>query len=135
MSKHNYIREVIRDTLEAKGLKIATVISNGFHTSLRNAFAHSEYNFNDLNKFIHLDTYKGGTWDIDKISYDNWTKRFAYSALLSYHFLNVRARRRMALPNDYGTNEFVIFHPRNHNRFTMTTIHYDETRDSFSFHR
>lgn len=55
-SKHKYIREEIRDNLKSKKLKLETVISKGFLTSLRNAFAHSEYQFDDNNKMIHLDT-------------------------------------------------------------------------------
>ena len=135
MNKHNYIREDIRNRLKAKRLKLASVISKGFHTSLRNAFAHSEYQFDEHNKFIHLDTYKGGLWDIQKISYNDWTKRFAYSALLSYHFLNIRAKKRKSLPQDFGKNEYLIIHPINPTRFRVSKIYYDTDWDSFGFHK
>lgn len=135
MSKHNYIRDDIRNTLKEKKLKLATVISKGFHTSLRNAFAHSEYQLDENNKFIHLDTYKGGAWDIQKISYDDWTKRFAYSALLSYHFLNVRASKRKSLPQDFGKSEYLIIHPINQTSFRASKIYYDTQWDRFSFYK
>lgn len=133
LSKHQFIRKQIRDTLKKKRLHLANIISNGFHTSLRNAFAHSEYRLNDKYKFIHLDTYKGETWDIEKISFDDWSKRFAYTALLSYHFLNLRAQKRKALPNDFGKTEFFITLPINERKFKVRTIYYDEHWDKFSF--
>lgn len=45
MSKHDFIRNEIRQVFDDKGNPIAATIRNGFHTSLRNAFAHSEYSF------------------------------------------------------------------------------------------
>ena len=135
LRKHNYIREEIRNSFKSKGLKLATVISKGFHTSLRNAFAHSEYQFNDYDKSINLDTYKGGAWDISKISYNDWTKRFAYSALLSYHFLNIKAFKRKSLPKEFGKNEYLIIHPITRNRFRTAKIYYEEELDRFSFQK
>jgi hypothetical protein len=133
MSKHNYIREDIRNILKTKKLKLSSVISKGFHTSLRNAFAHSEYQFDEHNKQIHLDTYKGGAWDISKISYDDWTKRFVYTALLSYHFLNVKAQKRKSLPVDFGRDKYLIIHPITQTRFRVSTIHYELKYDRFYF--
>ena len=135
MSKHSYIRNDIRSILEAKQLKLGNIIFKAFHTSLRNAFAHSEYQLDENNKLIHLDTYKGGTWDIQNISYDDWTKRFVYSALLSYHFLNVRARNRKSLPRDFGKSEYLIIHPINQTSFRATKIYYDNKLDSFRFYK
>ncbi len=84
-SKHEFIRKNIRDVFKANGLQLADIITKGFHTSLRNAFAHSQYLLDDYNKKIHLDTFKGDySWDIENISYDEWTKRFLYSSLLSF---------------------------------------------------
>ena len=126
MSKHEFIREKIRDVLDSKNLKLADVISKGFHTSLRNAFAHSEYYFNESTKLIHLETYKGASWDIRNISFDDWTKRFAYSALLSYYFFNERAIRRKSLVTDFGRSEFLIVHPITENRFKIRTMYFSE---------
>lgn len=135
MSKHTFIRTEIRDVLKKKNLSLAEIISNGFHTSLRNAFAHSEYQIDNRNKFIHLDTFKGENWDIEKISFDDWTKRFVYSSLFSYHFLNLKARKRMELIKDFGTDEFLIIHPITKNRFTARKIYYDIDCDRFSFYK
>ncbi|QNN42631.1 hypothetical protein [Pedobacter roseus] len=133
MSRHTYIRMDIRDVLAGKKLKLANVISNGFLTSLRNAFAHSEYQIDMHNKQIHLDTYKGARWDIPLISFDDWSLRFAYSALLSYHFLNIKARKR----KEYGTAKpkTLIMHPITSERhFRARYIYYDQRRNSFGFH-
>jgi hypothetical protein len=133
MSKHTYIRSDIRDELARKKLKLAKVISNGFHTSLRNAFAHSEYQIDMHKKRIYLDTYKGASWDIPWISFDDWSIQFAHSALLSYHFLNIKARRRI----EFGTAkpQALIIHPITSERhFRAQYIYYDQRRNSFGFY-
>ncbi len=136
MEKHKFIRFQIRDVIASKGLHVANIISAGFHTSLRNAFAHSEYEFNNTYRYIHLDTFKGDTtWDIENIAFDDWTKRFAYSALLSYHFLNIRHKKRTELIKDFGKDEFLIIHPINERSFRCIKIYYDEEHDNFSFYR
>lgn len=135
MSKHEFIRENIRDVFKVKKLRLADVITKGFHTSLRNAFAHSEYQFNNHSKHIYLDTYKGAAWDIKNISFDDWTKRFAYSALLSYHFFNERIRKRQDLINDFGTDKFLIIHPVTETKFRARHIYYELEFDRFSFER
>ena len=135
MSKHTFIRNDTRNVLASKNLKLASVISKGFHTSLRNAFAHSEYRFDDYHKCIHLDTYKGEPWDIDRISYNDWTERFAYSALLSYYLLDVMFQRRKSLVSDFGRNQFIRSHPITTRKFRALDIYYDEVQDNFSFDR
>lgn len=134
MSKHEFIRFQIRDTFKQRGLEISKIISNGFHTSLRNAFAHSEYHFNKSNKHIVLDTYKGNDlWDIRDISFNDWTKRFAYSMLLCHYVQNMFFERRAALPKDFGTNRFIIIHPKNSNVFRAAYLIYDHYFDTFNF--
>ncbi len=134
MAKHKFIREDIRNVLKAKRLKLATVISKGFHTSLRNAFAHSEYHFDKTNRLVHLDTFKGGAWDIKEITYDDWSKRFVYTALLSYHYLDIKYQRRHSLPAEFGESEYLIIHPITANRFRVNKIYYDSEGDRFSFY-
>ncbi|WP_187311995.1 hypothetical protein [Hymenobacter sp. BT188] len=110
------------------------MISKGFHTSLRNAFAHSEYHFTN-HELIKLDTYKGEPWDIKEISYNDWTKRFVYSALLSYHFLKFREIKRKTLPQDFGEIEYLINHPITFTKSYNTKIYYDADYDRFSFYK
>jgi hypothetical protein len=135
MGKHIFIRKNIRDIFKSHHLKLAEVITKGFHTSLRNAFAHSEYGFNEATRLIHLGTYKGEAWDIDRISYNDWTRRFAYSSLLAYHLLNKKVQRRKCLSKESGTNEFLIIHPITENRFRVAKIYYDVKHDGFNFYK
>jgi hypothetical protein len=85
-TKHTFIREKIRDIFGDKELKIETIMSKGYHSSLRNAFAHSEYVFDMNRPELILTNFKGNNWEVEKISYDDWTVRFCYSFLLSYGF-------------------------------------------------
>lgn len=129
MGKHEFIRNQIRKSFEEKGLLITEVIKKGFHTTPRNAFAHSEYVFNVDEKYIKLLNYSGEKWDIDYLTFDEWTTRFAYSVTLNLHFLNEIHKRRVALIKDFGTNTFVP-NPAPH---VNVKILYDEAKDSFVF--
>lgn len=135
MSKNTFIRNNIRNIFKSKNLRISTTISKGYHSSLRNAFAHSEYYLDNNFKHIHLDTYKGDSWDFSEISYNEWTKRFLYTALLSYHFLNVKYLKRKSLCSDFGKDEFLIILPSNPIKFRAVKIYYNKDTDMFSFHR
>lgn len=135
MSKHEFIREQIRDVLSNQGLRLGDVITKGFHASLRNAFAHSEYQIDSRNNLIHLDTFKGANWDIKNISFNDWTKRFVFTSLLSYHFINEKASRRLRLVDDYKKNNFLIVHPISETKFSTKTIYYNQRLDKFSFYR
>ncbi|MBW4890956.1 hypothetical protein KXQ82_14610 [Mucilaginibacter sp. HMF5004] len=133
MGKHNLIREGIRTPLRKRQLKLGSIISKGFHTSLRNAFAHSEYYFNEPTKKIILETYSGKPWDIADLTFNDWSKRFAYSVLLSYHLNNEIYIKRQSVIDDFNTDEFVIIHPITKSRFRAIYIKYEHTFDAFRF--
>lgn len=135
MSKHEFIRNDIRTTLEAKNNNLAEIIKKGFHTSLRNAFAHSEYSIDTMNgnRRIWLDTYTGKTWDIQEISFDDWSKRFVYTALLSYHLLNITHSNRINLIAQTGTDKFIIKHPNKNGSISEREIQYRAEPDAFNF--
>ncbi len=65
MSKHDFIRCHIRQIFKDLNFDIWKVIKEGFHTSLRNAFAHSEYSFDTMNNHnrINLYNYGGANWN------------------------------------------------------------------------
>jgi len=138
MGKHDFIRNDIRATLEKKNNCLAEIIKRGFHTSLRNAFAHSEYSIDTINgnRRIWLDTYTGKSWDIQEISFDDWSKRFVYTALLSYHLLKITHINRTNLISDFGTNKFTIKHPNKDESISDREILYrEEPEDAFNFLR
>lgn len=133
MSKHSLIREQVRNPLKDRGLTIANVIEKGFHTSLRNAFAHSEYSFNEHSRKIILYTYSGKNWDFPEITYDDWSKRFLYSVLIAYHYQNSLYERRSSIIAVFGKNRFVINLPMSLNRIRAVYIKYDPIFDTFNF--
>ena len=99
MGKHDFIRNEIRNVFKNSNLDLHKVITKGFHTSLRNAFAHSDYYFQFDNPEIYLTNYGGANWEIQSISFDEWTIRFCYSFLLSYTFLNKFETEKQNLEN------------------------------------
>lgn len=129
-SKHTFIREQIRDIFGNKKLDIETVISKSYHSSLRNAFAHSEYVF-DLNRpELILTNFKGNNWEIEKISYDDWTIRFCYSFLLSYSFQSKFETERQKLINGEPGYEVSLKETNGTDRDGI--MKYDKERDAFT---
>jgi hypothetical protein len=137
MSKHDFIRCHIRQIFKDLNLDICKVIKQGFHTSLRNAFAHSEYSFDTMNNHnrINLYNYGGANWELQTITFDEWSKRFVYSALLSYHFLTLTHQRRVNLISELGTDTYQIKHPKSNGELKLLEITYRENGDGFSFKR
>lgn len=134
-SKHSFIRNDIRKVFESQGCLISQIIKKGYHSQLRNAFAHSDYYFDLLNgdEKIILDNYCGDdSWEIKEISYDDWSKRFVYSSLLSYYLMDIARNHRRNLISVTGTNQFQIKIPTN-NGNNFVRIVYDEIGDRFCF--
>lgn len=132
--KEDFIRNDIRDTFKKHGLKIAEIMTRGFNSSLRNAFAHSDYYIRQTMKDIRLTNYTGKSYQLKLISFADWRIRFAYSALLSHHLLNLIYLRRTNVINDFGTNKFLIIHPTNPNSFKVRPIYYHVEPDYFNFY-
>ncbi|GHU65128.1 hypothetical protein FACS1894123_10840 [Bacteroidia bacterium] len=130
MGKHDFIRKNIRDTFKKKNNPITNIITKSFHTSIRNAFAHSQYYFNAHNKTIWLDNYKGASWELRNLSFDEWTKRFVYSTLLTYYMLNIKHENKFNIAKDFGTNIFTIALPPNSKNVNIV---YDSRRKVFNF--
>ena len=87
---------------------------------------HSEYAIYPRNKLIHLDNYKGASWEIDRITFDDWSMRFCNSAILSYHLFNEFHSRRTTLIQNFNTDTFSIVHFLTKSRFNIANIIYDE---------
>jgi hypothetical protein len=135
MGKHDFIRNDIRKTLEVNHNPLAKVIKNGFHTSLRNAFAHSDYSFDTVNnnRRIWLHNFNGEAWELQEISFHDWSKRFVYSSLLSFYLLDLTHKNRTALTQDLGTDTFQIKHPSNDRTLSKVNIVYRPEHDDFNF--
>lgn len=134
-SKHDFIRTKIRGIFEDKKSPLFQVIKNGFHTSLRNAFAHSEYHFDTMNgrRRIILDNYKGAQWEMKEISFDDWSRRFVYSTLLSYYLFDLTNKHSINIIESTGTDRFLIKLPSKINDTNLVWIKYEKPINRFIF--
>lgn len=128
-TKHTYIRESIRDIFGDKNLKLNDIITKGYHSSLRNAFAHSEYIFGMNSPELVLTNYSGKDWEIETISFDEWTIRFCYSFLLSYGFQEKFDMERMNLLEGEPGHPVTLKKTDGTNQNGI--MKYDKERDSF----
>jgi hypothetical protein len=133
MGKHNFVRNEIRDVFRQQGHGLNQVITNGFHSSIRNAFAHSQYSFDENGRRIWFDNYNGEVWELENIGYDDWSSRFVYSALLGYYIVRISHDRRTRLIVDFGSDTFAIDHPSSSGVLTRVNIQYREQYDAFNF--
>lgn len=134
MSKHTFIRKELRDSLLDIGLNYPKIISKGFHSSLRNAFAHSDFSISTDSSIIFLHSDKKlADWELPNISFDDWTEKFAYSFLLSYYVLTEKQKHRKLVILENGSNDFGIPLPlgKNGSRYVKIT-HYSD-QDIFRF--
>ena len=67
--------------------------------------------------------------------FDEWSKRFVYSAILSYHFLTIIYERRTNIINELETDTFQIKHPKKDGELRLVEIKYRKNGDGFSFKR
>lgn len=137
MGRHNFIRNNIRQTFENCSNGLSEIIKKGFHTSLRNAFAHSEFHISNNDNKIHLSNYKGESWELSEISFNDWSERFVHSILLCYHILKESySDRENIVELNNGTNLFKIKHPtRDGNSFNERNIIYHAEQNGFTFER
>jgi len=99
-SKQNFIRNEIRDNFRKHNLKIADVMTKGYRSQFRNAFAHSDYSFAFTDDKIILHNYKPGGYEVKDVAFNDWTKFFCYSFLLNYymHIQIYNERQKIASP-------------------------------------
>ncbi|MFN3782607.1 MAG: hypothetical protein ACK4R6_01705 [Spirosomataceae bacterium] len=127
-SKHNYVRKIKQLFTNANN-PLEFIIEKGFHSSLRNAFAHSDYSINFEQNCIILHNYKGKAWELQDIKLTDWSERFIYSTMLSYHFINLSIEQRRGLVEFFGTNIFKIKYPPSN----YANIVYRQNFDNFIF--
>jgi hypothetical protein len=96
-SKQLLIRDKLRDGFQAKFLKIADIITSGYRSQFRNAFAHSDYSFGLNDDKINLHNYKPNSYEVKSIRIDEWTTFFCNSFLLNYHFQNYYYEERQKI--------------------------------------
>ena len=104
----------IQETFKRNNNPLSEVIEEGYHTSLRNAFAHSEYSFDLIcgNDRIDLHNYKGAKWELEDITFKDWSIRFVHSILLSYCLLDISIKRYNELVQNYGIERIEMVQKR-----------------------
>lgn len=127
MGKHTFIRE-IRDTFKNSNLEIHSVITKGFHSQIRNAFAHSQYSFSS--DTIHLGNYDPKeAWQIPSISICDWEDRFLYTTLLFSSIVKALNTYKDSLSEDL----FTIQVPETNNSETLISrkVRYVKNQNRF----
>lgn len=132
IEKYKFIKEDIREVLEQKQCNLAEIIEKGYHSSLRNAFAHSQYHFDEKNKIIHLSNYSSRYWEIKEVTFNDWNVRFAYSALLTYHLYHEVKSRKERVYEDFDTIHFNVNIPnRKRTEVIKKKIRYCRDKNEF----
>lgn len=126
--KRDFIKG-IREKFDKKGNQIGEFIKKGYHSSLRNAFAHSEYSFFMTGDYdIKLLNYreKDSSWALKGVAFDEWSERFVYSILLCY-YLNHYHYSRKEIIEAIRRDTFMIEYPDH----TKMKISYQYSNNSF----
>lgn len=114
-------------------LKIKSIIEKGYHYQLRNAFAHSDYMFGLNHPEIILRNFSNKPNEIKSIHFDEWTKRFCYTFLLSYEiemkFNNIRKNL------DHGLPGYQVQLKDKLGKKGIGNLEYDAKKDDFKFVR
>lgn len=127
--KYLFIGE-IRKMFDRAELGISEIIGDSYNSSLRNAFAHSEYYFAFGEPKFVLTNYVGKhDYEIKNITYDDWTYKFCKSFLIGYYFQNILHAERTLLESG---REFDVVLRRKDGAKTDGVLIYDKERDAFS---
>jgi len=126
--KYKCIRS-IKESFERSNIKLANIITGSYNSSLRNAFAHSEYTFSNFKNEIILKNYKGKPYEIDRISLNDWTVRFCNSFLLAYFFQKTYTEERHNL--NEGESGYLVNIENGRGQSITKRIIYERRRDKF----
>ncbi len=126
-SKQSFIRKGLRDSFKKEGLTISDIITKGYRSQFRNAFAHSDYSFGRDEESILLHNYKPNSYAKKSIKIDEWTVIFCYSFLLNFHLQNLHYEERSKVDS-----EIEVFLRDKNGEKKKGLIKYDKERNRFS---
>lgn len=112
-------------------LKISRIIENGYHYQLRNAFAHSDYMYGLNDPKLILRNYSGKLDEMKSIHFDEWTRRFCYTFLLSYGIEMKFNNTRKSLKEGRPGYEVELKNKTGKKIFSF--LEYDSKKDDFRF--
>lgn len=87
--------------------KIVNIIDKGYDRLLRNAFAHSDYQFDISNNKSQI-YYKNENKQNAFITFDEWSERFVYSFCLTYFLITILQERKKNVIKDFGQDIFPV---------------------------
>ena len=133
--KNEFINE-IKENFNKTNSGLSEIIGKAYNSSLRNAFAHSDYVIDEDNqKIILLNHNPENNWSLKDISFNDWEERFCYSALLCYHLLEgVNKAKEILIPEGKNEKTFTIKHPDRKGRINNNReIVYNKKENAFRF--
>jgi len=130
--KWSFITKEIKQVFEKHNLDIANLLKETYHSQLRNAFAHGQYGLSW--KVIQLYNFKGKTYEMPAITFEDWEERFIKTVEI---FIEI-ANQKYLLLKKYSTEKPVlrVWTPVNYpTRIRRTTIYWDKYAGYYSFNK
>jgi hypothetical protein len=99
-NKGEYLRETIK-SFNHNCKDFHNIIKKGYHSQIRNAFAHSDFVFEFNDSEIILLNYSNKDYEIEKISYNDFTERLCYSFWLNLCLLDKINKEKNDMKGEY----------------------------------
>lgn len=133
MGKHNFIRNNIRNKLGNNASKLREVISNSFHSQIRNAFAHSQISFwNNENEVVQFHNYNSDdNWTQWGMSFEEIEIRIAKSILL-FKLIPIKIQEEIEIVTK-NEKEFTVHCPEENWIFKEYKLEYDGSEHRFKW--
>jgi len=131
IGRSEYIRKEIRDKLKKCKLELSNMMTQAYHSQLRNAFAHSQYSFYATDG-IHLENYSGKNYEMSEISFDDWEQRITTTILLFNTLNKVKTdyKRKLGMSSDFSA----VWIPNKYG-FTLKYLTFDDVYNIFRWKR
>ena len=99
-NKGEYLRETIK-SFNQNCNEFHNIIKKGYHSQIRNAYAHSDFVFEFNDPEIILLNYSNKDYEIEKISYNNFSEKFCYSFWLNLCLLDKINKEENNMKGEY----------------------------------
>lgn len=135
--KYKFINK-IQENFNKANSGLSEIIGKAYNSSLRNAFAHSDYTIYEVESKIELLNHNPkNNLSLKDISFNDWEEKFCYSALLCYHLLEgVYIAKEQLIPKGEEERIFTIKHPDRKGRINNNReIGYNREKGDFYFVR
>lgn len=134
MSKHNFIRNQIRDELKITAPKLTSVITESFNSQIRNAFAHSQISYwlSESSEVVQLHNHNpDDNWSTWGISFTDLEKKIANSILL-FNLIDLKIMEEIQKITE-KQKEFKVSCLEKDGSFGEYELKYDESQRGFKW--